>query len=103
MAANIIIEAAEDLSLDMDMVKERIDAINKEVQISSFGVKWRKQGGPLKKKSKPKDPKQVKKVFSDQCRKLDDMVKLGSSFKDVNQKMFKMRTLLTIKFWFSFV
>ena len=35
VAADLIVEAAEDLSLDIDKVKERLDAINKEVQISS--------------------------------------------------------------------
>ena len=53
-AAVLIKEVAEDLSLNIDKVKEKIDLINKELHISSFGLKWRKQGGRLTKKSRQK-------------------------------------------------
>ena len=81
--------------MNIDKVKEKIDLINNKVQISSFGVKWRKQGGPMKKTSKPRDPKLVKEVFSDQCKELDEMIKQGSDYRDVNLKMFKMKKLIT--------
>ena len=96
-AAHLIVETAEDLSLDINVAKKRIDAINLEVKRESFGVKWIKRGGPIKKKPKPKDPKQVKEIFTAECKALDDMINIGSSFGDVNKKMFKMRTLLNLR------
>ena len=56
-----------------------------------FGTIWI---GPKKqKRAKNRSPKATNELFKEQCEELNELIKTGSTYKDVNRRMWKLKEL----------
>ena len=63
-----------------------------DIQIESFGISWE---GPSKQKKRTKqDSKKINQLFLEQQEELDDLLEEGSSAKDLNTKIYKLKDLI---------
>ena len=81
----IVIQSNEDL----DVIENKIQAIDLKIQKESFGTIW--IGPPKKKKAKKRSTAQVKKEVTQSFDELDNMINKGLLKKDLNQQMYKLK------------
>ena len=74
---------ANDLNLNANEIRAKIHVINIRAQIDSFGNTWEKTArmGGNKNKRALKD---TKKLLKKQCKELDEIMEIGSNFKNLN-------------------
>ena len=79
----------------MDVLETKMDIIDCDILIESFGITWKKTGGSSNnKKRKKKSHKQLKEIFLDQQKETDDLIKAGLKGKDLNKKVQKMKQIV---------
>ena len=75
---------------DADIMEQKIRYTDIDLQIKSFGITWK--GGSKKKKGK--SSKDIKDIYLEQQKELNDMIEEGIRGDDLNKKMYKMRDLI---------
>ena len=76
---------------DIDVIEQEICRIEKSIQEEAFGIIWKK---PHKKKKK-KSQEEVREMVKDEYQEMQEMLEEGLKGKDMNKKMFKMKSLIT--------
>ena len=80
---------------DMNVLERKLDIIDSDILIESFGITWRKIGGSSNnKKRRKKSHKELKELFLDQQKQTDDLINLGLQGKDLNKKVQKMKQIV---------
>ena len=78
---------------DIDRLERKLEIINLDILIDSFGIIWEYQG--KSKKQKKRDSKQIKEIYQKQQEELDEMLAQGYNKKDMNAKIYKLKQLIT--------
>ena len=90
--ADAISEIVRNDNLTIDEVRELINAEDQKAQKKCFGTIWI---GPKKqKKGTKRSSKDLKELFKEQCEELNELIETGSSYKDVNRRMWKIKELI---------
>ena len=67
--------------------------INMDILLDSFGIIWETEG--KSKKQKKRESKQLKELYKEQQEELDEMLSKGYNTKDMNNKIYKLKQLIT--------
>ena len=77
---------------DINELRIRIHIVNLSIQVESFGISWE---GPTRQKNKTKrDSKDINKQFQEQEEELDQLLKEGTSAKDLNSKIYWLKEII---------
>ena len=87
--ARKIIEAVRKYD-DPDRLDREINIIDTELQIESFSITWKGET----KKGKKKDSKELKDIYMEQQKELNEILNEGLQNKDINRRMYKMREIV---------
>ena len=90
--ADTITLIAKDDNLNIDEVRDAICKIDEKIQKQCFGTIWIKPKRRTKHKPKPK--KEVEELFTEQLEELIELVRTGTSYKDANLRVWKMKELV---------
>ena len=90
--ANKIMEAIR-VEEDIDRLERKLEIINLDILVDSFGIIWQFQG--KSKKQKKRDSKQIKEIYQQQQEELDEMLSQGYNKKDMNAKIYKLEQMIT--------
>ena len=77
---------------DINELRIKINILNMEIQVKSFGIT--REGPSEQKKMAKKDSKELKELYLKQHEELDELIAEGASTKDVNNKVYRLRDLL---------
>ena len=77
---------------DVNKIETKIEKVEREIQEEAFGIIWKK---PYKKKKKKMSEKKVKELVSEEFKEMEELIEEGISGKDLNSKMYRMKTLIT--------
>ena len=81
-----------DNTIDTNELRIKINIINMEIQVKSFGITW--EGPSKQKKMVKKDSKELKELYLKQHEELEELIAEGASTKDINNKVYRLRDLL---------
>ena len=87
---NHLIDTIEDVS----ELERNIQQVDTEIQIESFGITWVNEGKMKLKKNKKKSHRDLKELFNKQHEDLESLLENGFLGKDLNRKIFKMKTFI---------
>ena len=76
---------------DMDELERRVHLIDLEMQVEAFGIIYQKSN---KKKTKRRDSKELNELVKQQNEKLDKILSQGYLGKDLNSRIYKMKTAI---------
>ena len=77
---------------DINDLRIRLHIVNLDIQIESFGITWEGQG--KQKKKMKRDSKELNQLFKEQNEEMDKMLEEGSSAKDLNSKIYKVKEMI---------
>ena len=89
--AQIIRDAIDNIH-DINELRVKIHIINMEIQVESFGKTW--EGPSKQKKMVKRDSKETKELYLKQQEELNEFIEEGTSTKDINNKIYRLRDLL---------
>ena len=78
---------------DVDVMERKIQIIDTEIQIKAFGIIWQAPGKG--KKTKRRENRDLNQLFKEQQEELDEMIEKGLAGKNVNERIYNMRNLIT--------
>ena len=78
---------------DIDKLEIKMEMINIDIMVESFGVIWETQGRT--KSQKKRESKQIRQLYKDQQDELDEMLNEGFNTKDLNAKIYKLKQMIT--------
>ena len=78
---------------DIDRLERKLEIINLDILVDSFGIIWQFQG--KSKKQKKRDSKQIKEIYQQQQEELDEMLSQGYNKEDMNAKIYKLKQMIT--------
>ena len=76
---------------DMDVLERRVHLIDLETQVEAFGIIYQKSN---KKKTKRRDSKELNELVKQQSEELDKILSQGYLGKDLNSRIYKMKTAI---------
>ena len=76
---------------DMDELERRVHLIDLETQVEAFGIIYQKSN---KKKTKRRDSKDLNELVKQQSEELDKILSQGYLGKDLNSRIYKMKTAI---------
>ena len=76
---------------DMDELERRVHLIDLETQVEAFGIIYQKSN---KKKTKRRDSKELNELVKQQSEELDKILSQGYLGKDLNSRIYKMKTAI---------
>ena len=76
---------------DVKELESKIHKIDLDIQIEAFGIIYQKNN---KKKPKKKDSKELNELAKEQREELDEILSQGYLGKDINTKIYKMKTAI---------
>ena len=80
-----------DTTDDMDELERRVHLIDLDTQIEAFGIIYQKNN---KKKTKRRDSKELNELVKEQSEELDKILSQGYTGKDLNSRIYKMKTAI---------
>ena len=76
---------------DVNVLERKIHMIDMEIQIEAFGITWIKSNNIKRKK---RDSKELNEIAREQSEELDLLLSEGYIGRDLNSKMYKMKTVI---------
>ena len=77
---------------DINKLRVMIHIANMEIQEESFGITW--EGASKQMKKSKRDSKEIKELFLEQQKELDELIEVGANIKDLNRKMYRLKDLI---------
>ena len=87
-----IVDAVENTA-DPDLLEEKLDSIDNDIQVEAFGVIYVKERDRPK-KIKRKSSKNLNKLYEEHLNEVDKAITECLARKDVNSRMYKLKTLI---------
>ena len=75
----------------MEELERRVHLIDLDTQIEAFGIIYQKNN---KKKTKRRDSKELNELVKEQSEELDKILSQGYLGKDLNSRIYKMKTAI---------
>ena len=77
---------------DTNAIMRKVKLVDDEICVESFGIIYKKPSKKYKKKKK--SSKDIKDLYQEQVKELEEMLAIGITGKDVNKKMYKLRSII---------
>ena len=79
-------------SEDVNALERKINMIDIEIQVLSFGIIWKTQGQG--KKTKKRENRELQTLYKEQQEELEELIRQGTVGSDMNQKIYNMRKVV---------
>ena len=86
-------EDANNGLLSIEEVRAHILVLNWNAKIERFRITWERSGGKPSRKKK-KSAKDCKELSKEQYEEVEEMVRIGFNYKDINTRLYKMKNLM---------
>ena len=77
---------------DIQAIERKLNILDLEIQARSFGIVWRTPG--TGKKTKKRENRELNLLYKEQQEELEELIRQGLMGKDLNQKIYKMKTAI---------